>query len=311
MKKLFRTVMVLSVASLAVLSSCKKDDASVADATIDINAKIGTTAINDGATVTIGDVVKFTIVSTGNSDNKLKSITMTSTAGGAALLTEDLSGTSATNTAEFTAQTAGNVSFTVTLTSGKGNITKSFSIAVAAAVQVDTHNPTLGNQKDSAPKFWSAVNKTTYQLSDVKADPSLASKIDFGYCSRVAANLIISPASQDAEDIYSTQWSAADEKITTWNKRNATKFKATTLTQTQFEAATDATSIAALIASTKNTAGEPDLDKVPATNASVYLFKTEGGKYGLINVLSATGEVTGNPPAAIAGDVQLVVKYQK
>lgn len=318
MKKLFKTMMVLSMASLAVLSSCKKDktdDPTIADATIDINAKVDGVAINSGDEVTTGKVVKFTIISTGNSDNKLKSISMTSTAGGSALLTKDLSGTSSTDTATFNATTTGTVSFTVSLTSEKGNVTKSFSVKVVTPPNIDSDNPQLGNQAAGAPIFWASTTKTTYKLSDVKNTPSVAATIDFGYVTRSLANggnKLVGPTSQDATDIYATQWSAAAEKITTWNKRNNTLFKeATNVTVSQFDNAQgDVTAMNNLIVSAKN-AGEPTLTSTSVGNGRIYLFKTEAGYYGLIKVVDASGDIDPATSTANAGAVSTVVYFQK
>ncbi len=317
MKKIFRTIMVLSVASLGVLSSCKKDSTtSIADpvtGVISVTAKNTTSGIQrtlaSGGLVYADDSVVITVTCTGNSSNELKTVTLKSDNPAATLLNAvAISGTSASKSAAWIVNGSGNVTFTSTVTGATGD--PSTSTFVVKITLISSSNATLGNQANINPKFWASSTGLTYFLKNVSDSPALASKMDFAYCSRTAGNKIISPSSQDATDIYATQWSATAEKITTWNHRNVTVFKlVTNITQTDVQNANGNPALISDLIAKALTGGEPTADNVSVLISQIYVFKTEAGKYGIISINNASGGVNGG--TATDGYADLVVMYQK
>lgn len=321
MKKLKIMMAMLSIAAVVGFSSCGDDeDETIADAkvTMTVRKVVGasSTIIASGATVANGDSLFLEIKFEGNDKNKLKSYTLTGTWSNAVPKNGNLSGTSQTITdGAIISLPAGNYAYSVVLTSEKGNVTSAFNFTVGGSTSSYTIDVTeaviLGNQADAEAKFWSGKNKNEYFLADAVGNSTLQAAIDFGYATRSSANggnKLISPNSQDATDIYATQWSSATEKITNWTTRNNTTFILTTLTATSFNNATDSTAIEALI-NTARTAGEPNNQSVSLVDNKVYLYKTQAGRYGLIWVVQATGEVVNNSPQA--GQANFVVKYQR
>jgi hypothetical protein len=322
MKKLKIMMAMLSMAAVVGFSSCGDDeDETIADAKITMTVRkvVGSTStiITSGATINSGDSLNVEIKFEGNDKNKLKSYQTTGSWATTTLKSGNLSGTSATVIDGSTVNLpASSYTYTVILTSEKGTITAPFNFTIAGApassYTIDvTEAVILGNQADAAAKFWSGKNKNEYFLADAVGNPTLQSAIDLGYATRSSANggnKIISPNSSDATDIYATQWSATSEKITNWTTRNNTTFILTTLTATAFNNATDSVAIENLI-STARAANEPNNQSVNVQDNKIYLYKTQGGRYGLIWVVQATGEVVNNSPQA--GQLNFVVKYQR
>lgn len=322
MKKLSKMLMVLGLASLVTFTACKKDEEEAAAAKISMTVRqvkgATATVIQSGATVDIGDSLHMDIKFEGNDDNKLKSYSITGSWETTPLSQGTLSGTSGSTTEGGVLEGfEPNTTYTVTvsLVSDKGTVVSSFNFKTSGnagpAYTIESSSINLGNQADSDPKFFSAKRNQTFFLIDAKDKADVQADIDFGYATRAAGNggnKLIAPNSQDATDIYATQWAATGERITTWSKRNNTYFIATTITQNTFFAAADSTGIDNLI-QTARTANEPNNTAVSVQDDKVYLFKTEGGRYGLIYVASATGDVQSG--SATAGKADMVVKYQK
>jgi uncharacterized protein YjbI with pentapeptide repeats len=280
MKKLFRTVMVLSMASLAVFTSCKKDDkADVADATIDINAKVGSSAINDGDFVPAGTAVKFTIVSTGNSDNKLKSITVTSDANSTPILSQkSLSGTSSTDTASFIPSTPGSVvSVTVSLNSEKGTVTKSFKITVPRVTEASPGEiPLFAQLNGTDGHFMDLSNLSLYGTNTAQAN---LSKIDLGcFYGNTKHFTLAGPQDNDLHTLFSGL---------NWTGARTTLIAKTSLTKTDFDAI-KATGNEIALANLGATASYSSAANDLATG-NVLLYKNQDGLMGLIYVVSHVG----------------------
>ncbi len=318
MKKLKIMMAMLSMAAVVGFSSCGDDeDETIADAKITLTVRkvVGNTStiISSGATINSGDSLNVEIKFEGNDKNKLKSYQTTGSWATTTLKSGNLSGTSATVIDGSTANLpASNYTYTVILTSEKGTITAPFNFTIAGAPAstyvINTGVVLLGNQADSKAKFWSGKNDNSYFLADAVGNATLQSAIDFGYATRTDGNKLISPNSADATAIYADQWANNSEDITNWTTRNNTTFILTTITPTSFNNATDSAAIEALIA-TARTAGEPNNQSVNTVNDKVYLYKTQAGRYGLINVATTTGSVVNG--SAQSGEINFFVKYQR
>jgi hypothetical protein len=313
MKRLFRTFMVLSAATLFFATSCKKDDTE--DTTTSNELKVTMEVRVNGALLSNNgyafpdDSLSVKVKVTGTDKNNVKRIKISANNTTFTGVDTPKTGTTAEeNVAFWAVQGTAPVTFTAVATGADGKtVTSTFVLNIS---DVNVANPTLGNQASSNPKFWSMSNDSVYTLFDVKMRPTLASALDVAYVSRTnGGNKIISPASTDAFDIYATQWSASDEKITNWTKRNNTKFKIVSITQSQFQAAGNSKSQINALINTAIAAGEPTDDAVSVISTHVLLLKTEDGRYGLMNVVQANGSVTGG--TADPGDVQIVVYYKK
>ncbi len=329
MKKIFKTILVLSLAPLFMISSCSKSSDTViptptiADVTVGFtvtskNTTNGTTvSVSDGGRVFADDSVVIKVSSLGNISNNLKHLKVTaSNQNPTTVFDADITGTSKDFSFFWLVTGQGKVTITATATGASGNpATATFNMVVT---NVATNNPSLANQASPASnnykRFFSAALQNTFDPIDVKnsANYALDTAIDFGYCSRSGGfNKIISPNSQDATDIYATQWTGngGTEQITNWTKRNATKFRITTITDLAFGAVLNSTSQSQMVnmIASEVKKGEPTFDNITLADKQVILFKTESGSYGLLLVSSPTGSVVSG--VAQPGDVNLAAMY--
>ncbi|MBY0244454.1 MAG: hypothetical protein K2Q03_03265, partial [Sphingobacteriaceae bacterium] len=152
------------------------------------------------------------------------------------------------------------------------------------------------------------------------ASEASQSKIDLGYVSRTTANggnKIISPDSDDATAIYTTQWtghikdpSKPNTQIATWTVRNATRFKLATKVSVNDLNKTDGTATVNYDAiNLEKTAAEPTSPSITVSANQLVFFKTAQGKYGFILVSAATGDVP--TTEATAGSLTFQAYYQK
>lgn len=317
MKKLFFAMMIVS--SYFILPSCSKSSTDTVTPSIsDVTATIAVTAngvnVPSAGYVFLDDSVIVTVTCTGNADNALTNLKVVSSASTFTTLNTPLTGTSAVkSSARWPAQGKGIITFTATVTGAKGNPANvTFSVNVAEIISL---SPELGNQTSTTPKFFSSTvtnntGENTFDLSDVASQPNYAldTAMDFAYCTRKTAQyMITSPDDSNATAIYGTQWSNTGERITNWPHRNKTRFILTTITKNVYEAANTKSAINALIVSAK-AKGEPNLSSISVFDTQVYLFKTESGKYGLMEIKGPTGSIeTVAPFGVVPGTVQLLI----
>jgi hypothetical protein len=149
-------------------------------------------------------------------------------------------------------------------------------------IRTQTTKLLAGQSNNDAGSFYATAGTgTIYKQADAKAN---SAAVDFLYY--YGANnqaTIAAPNDTDAATVYSN----ATTGLQTWATRNATKFKATTLTAADFNNATPATI---------NTAAEGANLAMAKTLAAgnTYAFITAGGKKGLINVANITGTQAGS-----------------
>jgi len=311
MKRIFHTFTVMSgISALFFLSSCSSPSSDTTpasnDVTVSVSVKANGVTIANNATVFPDDSISVVITCTGNAQNNLSRIKVTSTYQTASIIDTTLTGTSATQSFWWPVQTTtGAVVYTIKVTGVTGNpATATFTLNVA---DIANYSPVLGNQTDGVGELFSTSLDSVYSMTDIYTNPSKQSAIDIMYCSTSdSMNMLLSPSSARATLAYGTNWgSHPGEQITNWSVRNITRFKLANVTQAQFLAATTKSKQNALISSAKAALGEPTAGSVGIYDTQVYLFKTQAGKYGLVLVSNPTGTVTGTSIAP--GQVQLLI----
>jgi hypothetical protein len=128
MKKVIKMMMMMLVASTFVLTSCKDDDGTT-DSTTDVKLTLNPAA--SSGTHFVGDTIKITLNGLGNSDNKLKSLTITKAPEGKPteeLVKDKLSGTDKIYNFEYVTTLAdtGKITFTFKLEGDKNTETKTY-----------------------------------------------------------------------------------------------------------------------------------------------------------------------------------------
>lgn len=332
MKKTTRFFLYTGMALITAFAACKKEDDGGDDSTTKTDPITATVTVVDpasGNSVPAGDYIVLHIVANGNDKNKLKSldgtITITTPAGTQTMSNPDTSISGLLSVDRYDTIPLDAVSATYVFSGVvKGSATGSTDVNIGPFTfytnTIDSNMPYLGNQADASPKFWSARRKASYFLADVKGNTEMQADMDFAYCTRSTGNggnKLISPSSQDATDIYATQWSQADEKITTWAVRNTTGFiKVNSLINqvvfNNYNLSTDS------LINVAKQVGEPSNPYVSIADGEIYLYRTIRGSnplhknyyYGLIYVSGPTGSVNGSGVAQ-AGSVQLIVRYQR
>lgn len=236
MKKLFRTLMVLSIASVAVLSSCKKDEDVAA-------VKVTVTASPSDASLTIGTPLKLTIQCEGNDDNKLKMLKVASTS--ASLLSKELSGTTHTEVVDITLSKIGTNVFTITLSGEEGDdAVTSYTVTVTAPTNF---KQIFGNS--SPIPLGAQLNGSLGQLIDLSTgevftygsgqDSTSSALIDLCYAS--GSNKGPSLFAPTNADFVTGASGTVYSRFKNYPVRNATKLVklSGTMTEAQFDAITN------------------------------------------------------------------------
>ncbi len=318
MKKLFFAMMILS--SYFLLPSCSKPSSDATPASNDVTGVItvtsnGVNVANNGS-VFLDDSVVVTVTCTGNASNALTHLKITCTDPNFNLASgpyeATLTGTSAVkSTPRWAAQGSGAVTFTAIITGSTGNpATVTFTVNV---VKVISGIQLLGNQKNTAPNqlYSSSVINTnlstaTFGLTDVAANPTLDTAIDFAYFTRTTLYYLGSPDDTGTLSIYG---SPANGNMAQWSTKNKTRFmQIANITATQFDDSTSNSGMLSLLNIAK-AGGEPKFSAVSIVDTQIYLFKTQSGKYGLMKIISpdmAWDPATGT---TLSGTVQLKIDF--
>ena len=284
----------MAVAVTTTLFSCNKDEAKVAPT---VTIKSDTGYVSNTATVVAGSTIRYgaTIVS---NDDKLKTVEVTASIGGAQASTVVTIATEAKTYNLDTTYSVGNTETTIVLTikatDDNGESTsKSITLNVKkAAGAINQYTATLlgGQSNANTGSYYATASNSVYTQSTAPAN-SAAIDIIYYYGSNNKATLVA------PSDATVGGGSGNLTLATILTKKNATQFAASGLTAAQFDAITDDAQITAITPSSPST-----ISKDLALD-NVILFKTEAGKLGLIKVANLkTGDT---------GTITIDVKVQK
>jgi hypothetical protein len=291
MKKLVRSVLMLSMASIAILSSCKKDDnAEVTDVKVEITS----TPANP---VLINSVVTLNITATGNPDNNLVSISVTRDDGttSKAVLSKSLSGTSQTIEVKDTLGAATAYTYTVAVEGKHGSpATKTYVVSTKQpAGEVDitpTSIPLFGQTFTSGGAHFMKATDQFVVFTNETQSTNLAS-IDVVYYYGGSKHTITS--ADDAamqSQIYKAgttyNWTGAKKTLFSRTTHTAAEFDAYEQGDSDEELSMEGQSVNTWASSVK------DLQK-----GEILIYKTAAGKYGYIKIDATVG--TGGADAQI------------
>jgi hypothetical protein len=283
MKKLVRSVLMLSMASIAILSSCSKTDSN--DEVTDVKVDITSSPVNP---VLINTVVTLNITATGNVDNKLKNISVTR-GDGKAVLSKSLSGTSATETILDTIGNADTYTYTVAVNGEKGTAaTKTITVTTKQpAGQLDVTQTAIPLFAQLHPSEEKHFIKLLDPFTPIGTSAFAANKssIDLVYYYGGSQHTLTSPTDQPM------QTSIYKAPNFDWTGANSTLLFKTTMTPAEFDAYQQGDSDEALVQLGKsiNTWGT---SVKSLAGGDVLIYKTSTGKYGLIKIDAATGTST-------------------
>ncbi len=168
---------------------------------------------------------------------------------------------------------------------------KEFTITVSVEA-ADEHQATLGAQNNAqSGSSFASSNGQVYKLADAAANSDVIDFVYF-YGATNAATLSAPDNLTDLNEVFGTGGNAPAN----WSTNNDTRFATTTKSASAFD---DIEASSELIP-----ASEPSDNKANQLAADdVIAFKTAGGKYGLIKVVSIDG-------ASNTGSITIVVKVQ-
>lgn len=301
MKKLVKSVLMLSIASLAILSSCKKEDsnAEVTDAKVEVTVS--------PAIPVEGGVVTLTVTCTGNTDNNLKSISVTRTGGvvstSKTVLSTSLTGTSSTKIIVDTL-TSGTYIYTVAVAGEKGSpATKTVTVTTRSlpkAIDVTNATPLFGqtNGGGTNANFMQLTFPHATWSTDSASFSQNKSKMDlaffFGATNKAT---LTSPTDATMQGLYTGSGIS-------WTGVNTTMLYKTTMTAAAFDAVVTSNSdslMTAMAAGVTTWGSSVNL----LTQGTVLLFKTASNKVGLIKVDNLTGTQAND------AEINLIIASQK
>lgn len=298
MKKLVRSILMLSVASLAILSSCSKEDSN--DDVTDVKVTIVPSVANPYE----GDSITITVTATGNVDNKLKSISVKRN-DGKVLLSKSLSGTSATETIKDVVE-SGTYTYTAAVEGEKGS-------PATATTTVTTRQPAGPlNVSNAIPLFGQANGggsnsnflQASHPFADFSTSTFAANKANVDICffyGETNKATLTSPS----DAVMQGQYSGLN-----WTGANTTSIYKTTLTAAQFDviAASNSDAEITALASTVTT-WTTSANQLQA--GSVILYKRAGdSKVGLIKVVSLVSSDPDLPLSSTTAEISLVIAAQ-
>jgi hypothetical protein len=302
MKKL-NLLGLLFVAGL-IFTSCSKD--STTDplppnfAFLGGEYEPGKARVDADVTLTVGEEFVFGISGSTKSDKDLQrlliqrkfenvsTITMLDSAFNMASISFDIT--------TFAYPTVGSEDFICTVwDKNDKSTTISFTVTTEpAAPDITTYQDIiLGSYASPTGSSFASIDGTVYTLDQAKIN---ADKVDFLYYYGTTNHATLA-APDDAE--AATVFTGANG-LATWAVLNPTKFKATTLSSTDFDAIQSSSQL--VTAATLPT--QPNLSKANDLSVGdVLAFKTAGSYFGLIRVDAITG-------ANNAGTIEITVKVQ-
>ena len=295
------------IASISVLTSCKKDEVAIASPTVtflngvkDYPAKESDTAYTFVADVeAAGEIssIKIFEVSTDGGENQKESITKFDS--------------DTKHSVKYTVQLANLVTskkFKITVTDKKDVTTSAvFTITpfTKPAGAIEEYKATLlGSQYAKEGSFFSTTNGSVYTVANSAASSSLIDLIYY-YSGDGTVGQSTSGNGATIGGADDTNILGVYKGISSWSTKNATRFTGSTLSATEFDALTDDSKIAVISDFTET-------KKIGLAEGNIIAFKTAAGKKGLvkINKLTKGLNTVTNKDDYQFGTIEIVVKVQ-
>ncbi len=267
----------LMMSSAVFVSSCGKDTTET-DPGPSLTLKGGAEYTSTDAILVIGSTIKVGVVGgkSSVSGNKLTKFRFIYTANNVPTTLKDTTLNADSfnweTELEFTGVGTGRLSFELTDKGGM-KVEKGFNVTVQGPETLKYSNVALGSWDDPIGSFFATSEGLAYTVAQT-AIPSTQAKIDFLFFKGATnGNTLASPDDIDANTI-------SDLKLNLWTNKNQTRFNTTAISTADFDAI-----------GTNYVFPNFNLN-LQTTKANqlavgdVVLFKTQGGKLGLIKIVS-------------------------
>jgi hypothetical protein len=299
-------MMLLTLASMSVLTSCGDEEEVNPKATITFDPSA------DNVSLASGSPIQFKVLVT--STDKLKEFKMTKTAAG---FNDD---TTVTNFPaagyEFNVNdvvtpgiaVGSTITYTFTATTNKNEVTtRTYTVTVLSDMATYTAK-ILGNQNATVGSFFSSVDGAVLNSNDAKNNSAKVDLVFYYSVGGTAATdlaTLASPMNANAQAVYGASTTA---NIPSWATKNDTKFKkiAAPFGASVYDAITSGSQIQDGYDSAAAGA-ESNSAKQLAVGDAIG-FKTAAGKYGVAKVTALTTPTTANGNRS---EVTLAIKVQR
>ncbi|MBN8706623.1 MAG: hypothetical protein J0L62_12175 [Bacteroidetes bacterium] len=286
MKKLAYLLSALLIASIGLVG-CDTEEEKEGPTITDLKVN-GTPVTGDAVTQKAGSV---TITFTVSDDNKVANYTVL--AGSTSQKSEKVDAASKEVTLTYTLVSSVIITINATDDDDK-TTTRTFNLNKDSNLSSYSTKLLGAQSNDASGSFLATVTGNVYKQAEAKTNSSVVDILYYFGATNEAT--LAAPNDASAATIYNN----ATTGLQTWTKTNATTFKVTTLTETQFTNIADDEAVkAAYDAVTTGADSKANL----LTVSKIVAFKTEAGKYGLAHVATI---VTGT-----SGSITINVKVGK
>lgn len=274
MKKWNLLLSMLFIATTVFVTSCNKDEEATGPT---LNLKGGSEYVSADATIQVNEPVLVGVTGTSGDDNLTRfKMTITSNNVPTNVIDSTFNSPSFDWEIELNFEGVGEARLLFELWDKGGlKAEKAFTITVEdPGMQINKYpDVELGSWNDAVGSFFSSSEGIVYTRGQLTTSVTNQAKIDFLFFKGVEnANTIASPDDADANTIN-------DLQLTLWTNKNQTRFNTTNITAAQFDAIGDTYQFPVFNMGSQTT-------KVNAlAEGQVVLFKTQGGKLGLIKVV--------------------------
>ena len=292
----FLTVLMLLSITL-FFTSCSEEENP--DLPPSISFVAGAGLLTNDATVTVSDTFKIKVLCEPNatSGSIIKTLRVTRISNnqviGENTFNADISPYSITISFEALSEPATEtIEFTTTDKDGQSaSIDIQITTEPATGGEIDTFTiRILGSYQSPTGSSFASIDGNVYTLAEAFANQTI---IDFLYWYGASTQATIGAPDDDlAAEVYT-----GVNGLPNWSVKNGTRFKATALSATDFDAVTDAT------ACIDNATGADQTRMGALAEDNVFAFITVTGKHGLIKVVGIN--------AGAAGDITIDVKVEK
>lgn len=298
MKKILYLAGMMLFSTALFFTACTTDE-DEPDLPPGISFVSGSGFLTDDATLTVGEEFKVKVLCEANatSGSKIASLKITRISNNQVLWDTTLSYNDATFTLEATFNALPDpaverIDFKATDKDGQSaSIDIQITTEEAAGGPIDSFTmKVLGSYQSATGSSFASINGNVYTLAQAFNNQAIIDLLYWYGASTLAT--IGAPDDDKANEVYT-----GVNGLPNWTVKNATRFKTTTLTATDFDAVTDATPCI------DNATGADQTRIGNLAVGNVFAFIAVTGKHGLIKVVAIN--------AGAAGDITIDVKVEK
>ena len=193
------------------------------------------------------------------------------------------------------------------MVTGENDVEAFVSVAILSTINTITavllNNQSVGT---SPLSFYDPINNMIYSIAQAKVNSANVHIVHALRTPVSGGRKLFAPNSVDAIDIYDKPLNP--DRIGTWSTRNATKFKAITLSEQDFNNINDVGSLRAAAGASGTYSADNVVNLVTGSTFGVFVAN---GKFGVGRITSTTGPDAFVPGGANDGSLTITFKVEK